>query len=98
MGKSSISTLESMSNIKILFIDWHYQEIKDNIDSFNVKLMDYLVWYNTRKQHSAIGKIPPLRYYVNCLIKNINLPPNLLYVMEGCKYLQSMFSNDSIKI
>ena len=60
------------------FINWHYQELQDNVDSFNYDLMDYLLWYNTRKQHSAIGKIPPLRYYVNALIKNSNLPNYLL--------------------
>ena len=60
------------------FVNWHYQELKDNINNFNYDLMDYLLWYNTRKQHSAIGKIPPLRYYVNTLIKNLNLPNTLL--------------------
>ncbi len=55
------------------FIDWHYQELKDNIDNFNVDLVNYLLWYNTKKQHSAIGKIPPLRYYVNSLIEKLNL-------------------------
>ncbi len=55
------------------FIDWHYQDLKDDIDGFNIDLVNYLLWYNTRKQHSALGKIPPLRYYVNCLIEKLNL-------------------------
>lgn len=59
------------------YIDWHYQELKNDVDSFNVGLMEYLLWYNTKKQHSAIGKIPPLRYYVNTLIKKLNLPSPL---------------------
>ena len=59
------------------FVDWHYQELKDDVDSFNVDLIEYLLWYNTKKQHSAIGKIPPLRYYVNTLIKKLNLPSPL---------------------
>lgn len=60
------------------FIDWHQQQIKDNIVGFNVDLMEYLLWYNTKKQHSSIGKIPPLRYYVNTLIDKLNLPSSLL--------------------
>lgn len=59
------------------FIDWHCQELKDDIAGFNVLLVDYLLWYNTKKQHSAIGKIPPLRYYVNTLIEKLNLPSPL---------------------
>jgi transposase InsO family protein len=59
------------------FINWHYQLLKDDIKKFNIDLMDYLLWYNTKKQHSAIGKIPPLRYYVNTLISELNLSPTL---------------------
>jgi len=55
------------------FVNWHYQELKDDIDGFNIDLVNYLLWYNTKKQHSAIGKIPPLRYYVNTIIKSLNL-------------------------
>lgn len=59
------------------FVDWHYQDLRDDIDSFNIDLVDYLLWYNTKKQHSAIGKIPPLRYYVNTIISKLNLSPLL---------------------
>ncbi|MDO8668950.1 MAG: DDE-type integrase/transposase/recombinase [Candidatus Buchananbacteria bacterium] len=59
------------------YVDWHYQELKDDVDSFNIDLMEYLLWYNTKKQHSAIGKIPPLRYYVNTIINKLNLSPIL---------------------
>jgi len=58
------------------YVSWHQQELRDDIDSFNLHFMDYLLWYNTIKPHSAIGKIPPLRYYVNTLIKQqLNLSP-----------------------
>ena len=59
------------------FVDWHYHDLKDDVNNFNVNLVEYLLWYNTKKQHSAIGKIPPLRYYVNTLISKLNLPPLL---------------------
>jgi putative transposase len=27
--------------------------------------MDYLIWYNTEKPHRGIGKLAPLRYYLD---------------------------------
>jgi transposase InsO family protein len=59
------------------FVDWHYQDLRNDIAGFNIDLVNYLLWYNTKKQHSAIGKIPPLRYYVNTIISKLNLPPIL---------------------
>ena len=64
--------------IKRQYVSWHKQELRDDINSFNILFMDYLLWYNTKKPHSAIGKIPPLRYYVNTLIKQLNIPSNLI--------------------
>jgi len=37
----------------------------DETLAFNRHLMDYLIWYNTERAHRSIGKIPPLRYYVD---------------------------------
>jgi len=42
-----------------------YVDYLDEPDSFNRKLMDYLIWYNTQKPHRGIGKIPPIRYYLD---------------------------------
>ena len=49
------------------FAYWHTDAL-DEPEAFNRKLMDYLVWYNTEKPHRAIGKLPPLRYYLNNFI------------------------------
>jgi len=46
------------------FADWHTDSIYEP-DAFNRILMDYLIWYNTEKPHRGIGKLPPLRYYVD---------------------------------
>jgi len=27
--------------------------------------LPYLIWYNTERPHRGIGKIPPLRYYLD---------------------------------
>ena len=46
------------------FAYWH-TDILDEPDDFNRKLMNYLIWYNTEKPHRSIGKLPPLRYYLD---------------------------------
>lgn len=45
------------------FAYWHTR--LDEPDAFNRRLMNYLVWYNTEKPHRGIGKLPPLRYYLD---------------------------------
>lgn len=42
-----------------------YIDYLDKPDNFNRKLMDYLIWYNTEKPHRGIGKVPPMRYYLD---------------------------------
>jgi len=49
------------------FAYWH-TDVLDKPEAFNRELMDYLIWYNTEKPHRGIGKIPPLRYYLNNFI------------------------------
>lgn len=63
------------------FVSWHLKDLSDP-RKFNLDLMNYLLWYNTEKPHSRIGKIPPLRYYLNSL----NLIPaqsNMLWTTTG---------------
>jgi transposase InsO family protein len=38
-----------------------------DLPEFNRRLMDWLLWYNTRRPHWSIGLISPLRYIVNKL-------------------------------
>jgi transposase InsO family protein len=38
-----------------------------DIDGFNRKLIDWLLWYNTRRPHWTLGLISPLRYIVSTL-------------------------------
>jgi putative transposase len=46
------------------FAYWN-TDFLDDPDDFNRRLMDYLIWYNTEKPHRGIGKLPPLRYYLD---------------------------------
>jgi len=62
--------------IQAQYVSWHLEELADPV-TFNVGLVDYLLWYNTKKQHSALGKIPPLRYFVDTFIQP--LKSNMLW-------------------
>ena len=65
--------------IKEQFAEWHIDDI-DEPEVFNRPLMDYLIWYNTEKPHRGIGKVPPLRYYLD----NFVSPPiksNILWTL-----------------
>ncbi len=49
------------------FIQQHRLLLAYDLAAFNKALMDWLLWYNTRRPHWSIGLIPPLRYIVNTL-------------------------------
>ena len=49
------------------FIKQNRQLLAYDIDAFNDKLMDWLLWYNTRRPHWSLGLISPLRYICNQL-------------------------------
>ena len=62
------------------FVYWEKEVLVDDIYAFNKKLMEYLIWYNTKKPHRAINKLAPLRYYINMVIKN-NIKSNMLWTL-----------------
>ena len=41
--------------------------LRDDVHAFNLKLVDWLLWYNTRRPHESIGLVSPLRYIVSTL-------------------------------
>jgi putative transposase len=49
------------------FIQRNRHLLAHNLPEFNRKLMDWLLWYNTRRPHWSLGLISPLRYIVNKL-------------------------------
>jgi transposase InsO family protein len=49
------------------FIRWNKHLLAYDIDAFNNKLMEWLLWYNTRRPHWTLGLISPLRYICNQL-------------------------------
>jgi len=49
------------------FIKQNRMLLAYDIDAFNRKLIDWLLWYNTRRPHWSLGLISPLRYIVSTL-------------------------------
>lgn len=49
------------------FISKNRMLLAYDIDKFNEKLIDWLLWYNTRRPHWTLGLISPLRYICNTL-------------------------------
>ena len=49
------------------FISWHKALLRDDLNEFNEKLVDWLLWYNTVRPHEALGLVSPLRYIVSTL-------------------------------
>ena len=46
----------------------HCDEDPIHIQPFNHALVEWLLWYNTEKPHCSLGRLPPLRYFVNTCI------------------------------
>ena len=49
------------------FVSWNRKLLAHDIDEFNRRLMEWLLWYNTRRPHWTLGLISPLRYIVSTL-------------------------------
>ncbi len=44
---------------------WENEDLlAEDIDEFNRKLMDYLIFYNTQRPHRSLGYSPPLKYLI----------------------------------
>ena len=57
------------------FINGHEEYALDGIAEFNSRLMDYLVWYNTKRVHKSLDNVSP----INNLLK-ILPPESQMYV------------------
>lgn len=49
------------------FLNYNKQTLAYDLNRFNHKLIDYLLWYNTKRPHWSLGLISPLRYICNQL-------------------------------
>ncbi len=48
------------------FVDFRYGLLKDDVSGFNRELMDWLIWYNTRRVHCAFrNKLSPMQFMLS---------------------------------
>ncbi len=47
------------------FVDYHLDSLLDNPLSFNDKLLDYLLWYNSTRPHWGINLLSPIQFLNN---------------------------------
>lgn len=47
------------------FIDYHLYELAHDIDKFNHLLMEWLIWYNTRRPHHSLNLKSPINYLIS---------------------------------
>jgi hypothetical protein len=57
------------------FINGNEEYALEGINEFNSRLIDYLVWYNTKRVHKSLNNISPINY----LLKNLP-PESQMYV------------------
>ena len=58
--------------VKEQFVNYN-TEIFEDIDEFNSKLVDYLLWYNTEKPHRGINGLTPMDFLVKNFVKKSNM-------------------------
>ena len=49
------------------FVDFNMQSLAYDIDSFNGKLINWLLWYNTKRPHHSLKMISPMQFIINNL-------------------------------
>ena len=64
------------------FVDWHLEDLAYDLDGFNHRLMDWLIWYNTKRPHYGLGLKSPLRYLLDLLQLPIQ-ESNMLWTDTG---------------
>jgi putative transposase len=52
------------------FIDYYVETLSNDLEDFNEKLIQWLLWYNTERPHHTLGQTPPMQYVVNYLTLN----------------------------
>ena len=49
------------------FVDYHLDDLAYDISSFNYRLMDWVLWYNTERPHWTLKLKSPLKYLLDSL-------------------------------
>lgn len=46
------------------FVNWNSGSMFHNLELFNHNLIDWLIFYNTKRPHFSLGNIPPVKYLI----------------------------------
>jgi len=57
----------SNRTLKEEFANYHRQTLLTSLDEFNQKLIEYLVWYNTKRVHKSLNNQTPIDYLLKVL-------------------------------
>src|SRR3989344_2938693 len=49
------------------FLKWHKAFMRDDVKTFNEKLIDWLLWYNAERPHHALGRLSPFQAMLSVL-------------------------------
>jgi transposase InsO family protein len=49
------------------YVNWNLMSLKDDLPTFNKNLMEWLLWYDTKRPHESLGLVSPLKYIVSTL-------------------------------
>lgn len=49
------------------FIDWNLDNLAYDLEDFNNSLMDWCIWYNTKRPHYGLGLKSPMQYLLEVL-------------------------------
>ncbi|WP_407919062.1 integrase core domain-containing protein [Caldisericum exile] len=52
------------------FIDLNLLLLPDNINEFNKRLIDYLIWYNTQRPHKSLNNLTPIDYVLKYSVES----------------------------
>jgi len=55
------------------FIDGNLEYVLDGLPAFNARLIDYLVWYNTKRVHKSLGNVSPINYLLSIIPKECQM-------------------------
>jgi transposase InsO family protein len=67
------------------FIDWN-EILLDDVNMFNQKMIDWLIWYNTKRFHWSLNLETPVDYLINN-----NLVSNMRWTNTNtCQYFSIM--------
>jgi transposase InsO family protein len=73
------------------FIDWYLDLLATDLNAFNQKLVDWLLWYNTKRVHSSLNNQSPLQYLIN----NLGFSKMLVSYTRADKFFKKCYYWDS---